>query len=105
PGPIVASRDAISGGRTWEHPGPTLFALEPYGRGLVTEREAFVPTRGGIAIFDLGKRGADLGVLEVGMLPRDMRDEFPVPYGNLIPIPGRGLIALSATTITFWRKR
>ncbi len=105
PGPIAAVRDARSGGRVWEHPGPTLFALEPFGRALVTDREVFVPTRGGIAVYDLQKGGADRGVLEVGMLPRDMREEFPVPYGNLVPVPGRGLIALSATTITYWRRK
>lgn len=105
PGPIVAARNARTGGRAWEHPGPTLFALEPFGRGLVTQREVFVPTRGGIAIYDLTEGGADLGVLEVGMLPRDMRDEFPVPYGNLVPVPGRGVLAVSATTITYWKTR
>ena len=47
------------------------------------------------------------------LLARYDRDDIPValrktapqaPYGNLIPGPGRGLVAVSASTIAFWAK-
>jgi len=125
PGSLVVVYDAVSaGGVTWPRDeererrrkelwsggSPTGFGAEPYGRALVTAAEVFVPQAHGIAIYELEDRNGD-GSHYLGVLNREDLDESQAlvaperPYGNLIPIPGRGLVSVSATTIAFWERK
>ncbi len=122
PGSIVVVREAVVGERgllwprtdkpdprgaeVWRGISPTGFGAEPYGRALVTAEEVFVPQAHGIAVFELVDRNGD-GSHYLGVLNREdmgAKDAPERPYGNLIPIPGRGLLAVSATTIAFWER-
>jgi hypothetical protein len=94
----------------WREESPTGFGPDPYGRALVTREEVFVPTYYGIAIYELQDRDGDgthyLGVLDKeDMLVRAALEPPEKPYGNLIPLPGRGFAAVSATTIAVWVRR
>ncbi len=103
PGPIVAVWDPLQRVERWRETGPTRDGLELFGRALVTPEEVFVSTPGGIAIYDLAS-GEDLGVLDHKDLPEGLRATLTAPFGNLIPIPGKGILAVSATTVTFWKR-
>jgi hypothetical protein len=126
PGSIVVVHEAITGKRgidwprsdepdpraaeVWRGISPTGFGAEPYGRALVTAAEIFVPQAHGIAIYELVDRDGDgshfLGVLNRSAMGPKLEPTAPErPYGNLIPIPGRGLVSVSATTVAFWKKR
>jgi hypothetical protein len=68
-----------------------------------------VPTAQGIVIYEVFDRNGDqshyLGILNREDIPAGMQDAPPQPYGNLIAIPGRGLVAVSATTIAVWARK
>ncbi len=124
PGPMVVVHHALGDDQVWpqdaERPlrakelwtggSPTGFGPEPYGRALVTEAEIFVPQADGIAIYELFDRDAN-GSHFLGLLNRDDMDTAtakqapPRPFGNLIPIPGQGIVAVSATTVAFWKRK
>lgn len=98
PGSIATRRDISSLAQVWGAVPSTAFGSGTYGESLCTAGELFVPTREGILVFDLesGKRSALLH--HEAEEPNAMR-----PYGNLIPVPGRGLLAVGATTVSYWR--
>lgn len=106
PGPMTVTLGALDGTwdeHCWRAVDPTGLS-EPFGRGLVTEGEIYVPTRAGIVVLDPAT-GRDLAVLDRTHIPEELRDlAAEMPYGNLIPVPGRGLVAVSATTISYWSK-
>jgi len=101
----VVGLDPATGTVRWERALPGGGPAEPYGRALVTAGEVYVPTATGIARYRL-KDGADLPLLDLPSIPTDLRDLLRPeerPFGNLVPIPGRGLVAVNATSISFWR--
>ena len=96
--------------------GPFRAAVEV--RGLATgtrelgplDPHHLVPQAHGIAIYELVDHDGDgshfLGVLNRASMGPGLEPTAPErPYGNLIPIPGRGLVSVSATTVAFWKKR
>jgi len=94
----------------WEGISPTGFGAQPYGRALVTTEEIYVPQEHGIAVFELEDRNGDgshfLALLDEGAFdPKLVGKIEGRPYGNLIPIPGKGLVAVNATSIAFWARR
>jgi hypothetical protein len=100
----VVGIDAFGQGTLrWQGASPTG-AETPYGRALLTPREVLVPTTAGIAIFDpAGGRSLGLAVLEAQ--PEATREILPegiVPFGTLVPWPGRGLVALNEAWIALW---
>jgi hypothetical protein len=97
--------DRSDGG--WWGASTTGWGAAPYGRALLTAAEVFVPTRHGIVVYDLAS-GRDLGLLDEATLPPARRDALPEDvclYGNLVPVPGRGLLAVNGSVIAYWRKR
>ncbi|MGE0190706.1 MAG: hypothetical protein AB7T63_01580 [Planctomycetota bacterium] len=103
PGPLAIARDLVSGRVVWQgHPGLATLT-QPYGTALLTASEVLVPTREGIVRF-----ARDDGRL-LALEDRHDLDEPaaagdpPLPYGNLVPLPGGGLLAVSATTVSCWR--
>ncbi len=121
PGPLVTvydagtpnlawPRDARELRSLWEGISPTGFGAQPYGRALVTDGEIYVPQEHGIAVFELEDRNGDgshfLTLLDQRAFGLKPGEDVPGrPYGNLIPIPGKGLVAVSATTVAFWAPR
>jgi hypothetical protein len=104
PGPVAVARDLLSMADPWAEPSPTGFGARPYGRALLTEGELFVPLREGIAVF-APRDGSLRAVLDRDDVPAEFRDYAPeTPYGNLIPVPGQGLLSVSATTVAFWAR-
>lgn len=101
PGPIVSVWDPLRRIERWRETGSTRDGIEIYGRGLVTDDLVYISTPGGIALYDLAT-GADAGTLDIEDVPENARRPGMVVSGNLIPVPGRGLLAVSATSITFW---
>jgi hypothetical protein len=93
----------------WKGIGPTGYGAQPYGRALMTETEVFVSQEHGIAVFELIDKDGDgnlLGLLDMSRVPEAMRKGMRGrPYGNLIPVPGGGLVAVNATSIACWRPR
>ncbi|MDA1194305.1 MAG: hypothetical protein O2894_03905 [Planctomycetota bacterium] len=118
PGPIVtvyaAPRDELAWPleqrefrALWDGISPTGFGAQPYGRAAVTAAEVFVPQEHGIAVFELEDRDGNgshfLALLDAGSIPEALRTRMRGrPYGNLIPVPGRGLAVVSATSVAFW---
>ncbi len=96
--------------KLWEEHSVDGFGPDPYGRALVTAGEVFVPTYYGIAIYELFDRDRNgthyVGILNTKDIPAKLREIAPeAPFGNLIPIPGKGILAVSATTIAYWERR
>ena len=93
----------------WKGIAPTGYGAQPYGRALVTETEVFVSQEHGIAVFELVDRGGDgnlLALLDMSRVPKPLRAGMRGrPYGNLIPVPGGGLVAVNATSIACWRPK
>lgn len=109
PAPMVAGVDALyfenDQRRIWGSMSPTGFGAETYGKGLLTETEVFVPTRHGIAVYD-PVSGADLGLLDASTLGPDRPlPEGTLPYGALIPVPGKGILAVNGTMVAYWARR
>lgn len=118
PGPILTVYDAGTPNLAWpreakelrslwEGISPTGFGAQPYGRALLTSQEIYVPQEHGIAVFELEDRDGDgshfLALLDQGAFDPKLRGTVQGrPYGNLIPIPGKGLVAVNATSIAFW---
>lgn len=102
PGPVAVARNLLTMADPWAEPSPTGFGGRPYGRALLTREELFVPLREGIAVFS-ARDGALRAVLDRDDVPVEFRAYAPeTPYGNLIPVPGRGILSVSATTVAFW---
>lgn len=120
PGPLVTVYDAWTPDLVWpkkaaelralwEGISPTGFGAQPYGRALLTTREIYVPQAHGIAVFELVDANGDgshfLTLLDRGAFGAVEPRGRARPYGNLIPVPGRGLVSVSATTVAFWGTR
>ena len=121
PGPLVTVYDAGTPNLAWprearelrsiwEGISPTGFGAQPYGRALVTQGEIYVPQEHGIAVFELEDRDGDgshfLTLLDQRAFGAPAQQEQRGrPYGNLIPIPGKGIVAVNATTVAFWARR
>ena len=118
PGPILTVYDAGTPNLAWPREAkelhalwdgisPTGYGAQPYGRALLTASEIYVPQEHGIAVFELEDRNGDgthfLALLDEGAFDPKIRAAVKGrPYGNLIPIPGKGLVAVNATSIAFW---
>ena len=68
-----------------------------------------MPQEHGIAVFELEDRNRDgshfLALLDQNAFdPKLAASVQGRPYGNLIPIPGKGLVSVNATSIAFWAK-
>jgi hypothetical protein len=101
----VVAMDAETLSLAWERPLPDGGAPEPRGRALVTEGEVLVPARHGIARYRLAD-GGDLPFLGLDALPPETRSllasEDERPWGNLVPVPGRGVLAVDSNSVAFW---
>jgi hypothetical protein len=106
PAAIAQGIDALRPGWTWwKAIATTGDGPEPFGTGLLTRGELFVPTRHGISVFGL-EDGRDLATLDAATIPPRWREllSADVPLsGNLIPVPGLGVIALSGSHAVYWR--
>jgi hypothetical protein len=89
----------------WERALPDGGAPEPRGRALATEGEVLVPTRNGIARYRLAD-GGELPFLGFEAVPPDRRTLFASederPWGNLVPVPGRGVLTVDSNSVAFW---
>jgi len=98
----VIALDPATGDLRWARALPDGGPPEPYGRAAVTADAVFVPTRGGIAAFRLSD-GSDLPFAGPDALPEEAD---PVPLsGNLVVVPGRGLLAVNSRFAALWRGR
>lgn len=108
PHTAVVGLDPATGSMRWERALPVTRDPEPYGRALVTAGEVYVSTRDGIARYRV-EDGADLPFLDAAAIEKDGGDasdaygETFQPVGNLVPIPGHGLVALNPESISIWR--
>ena len=104
PAPVVVAR-VVSPPRTrWSATPSTGLGASTFGRALVTAREVFVPTHGGVEVFDLAT-GEERTLLNLRDVPKEAREALPRPYGNVIPLPGKGFITLSTTSVAFWKRK
>jgi hypothetical protein len=100
----VVGMDPATGVVRWERAMPFGGIPEPFGLALVTQDEAFVPTALGIARFALAD-GKDRAPLDETAIPASSaRLLYPdeTLYGNLVPVPGRGVIAVNESDVAFW---
>jgi hypothetical protein len=116
PGKVIVGLEPLHGFKRWAFPAATGRGSVPHGRAVLTEREAFLPTRHGILVIDLsgalgggGPAGAqgpsERALLEGPPAPAPQADLFAgLAYGNLVPLPGEGLFSVNTTHVTFWRK-
>ena len=106
PGKVIVGLDPLHGFKRWAFPTATGRGSVPYGRAVLTEREAFVPTRHGLMVVDLA--GTIEGAALLTAAPPAAPGRFlaaDLAYGNLVPLPGEGLLAVNNTHVTFWVKR
>ena len=64
-----------------------------------------MPTRHGISVFGL-QDGRDLATLDAATIParwRELLSSDVLLSGNLVPVPGLGVIALSGSHAVYWR--
>jgi hypothetical protein len=109
PGPVVVGLDALEEGvLRWQAASGTGSG-EPYGRGLLTEREVFVPTAQGIDVFDVvgASAGRHLATLDRSRLSAEARPTLPESAalaGALAPLPGLGLVAVDEAWVFVWAR-
>ncbi len=107
PAPIAVALDALRPPRVlWTATATTGDGGEPYGRAVATDAELFVPTRHGISVYSTVD-GRDRATLDVSNLPDEWASLLPTdvgPYGNLIAVPGKGLLAVNESLVAFWRR-
>ena len=102
----VVGIDALSrhGAVRWERALPFGDVPEPFGTALVTEDLVYVPTASGIARYRVAD-GADVEPIDARAIP--VR-RAPLLYaterlwGNLVPVPGRGLVCVNEGYVSFW---
>ena len=104
PAPVVVARDVWPPRKRWSATTSTGLGAATFGRALVTRGEVIVPTRAGIEVYDLAS-GAERALLDLEDVPDKVREELPRPYGNIVPVPGRGFVAVSTTSIAFWKRK
>lgn len=106
PHTAVVALDPATGAMRWERALPSGEEPEPYGRALLTEGEVYVPTRDGIARYRVAD-GSELPPLDRAAISDEDRaylSESDRPVGNLVPIPGQGLVAVDVDAVTIWRR-
>ena len=100
----VAGLDPYTGELRWARPLPFGREPEPFGEALVARDEVLVPTANGIARYALAD-GSDRPALDASSVPaarlHRLREEEML-YGNLIPVPGKGFLAVHADGVAFW---
>jgi hypothetical protein len=100
----VAGLDPATGELRWERALPFGGEPEPFGDALVARDEVLVPTARGIARYALAD-GADRPALDRTSIPqsrlRTLR-EREILFGNLVPVPGLGVLAVNADGVAFW---
>lgn len=110
PHTAVVGLDPATGAMRWERALPFATEAEPFGRALVTAGEVYVPAPGGIARYRV-LDGTELPSLDRAALEADGQSPFDpeghelMPIGNLVPIPGEGLVAVSTSSVSIWRAR
>jgi outer membrane protein assembly factor BamB len=117
PGKVIVGLEPLHGFKRWAFPAATGRGSVPHGRAVVTEREAFLPTRHGLLVIDLAgllEGGAPAAAARPSERPFLTGPPSPAPradlfaglaYGNLVPLPGEGLIAVNNTHVTFWTRK
>lgn len=103
PPPVVVTRTVWPPRFRWSAPTSTGLGAYTFGRALVTQGEVFVPTRAGIQVYDLAT-GKERALLDLEDVPEAVRPDLPRPYGNLVPVPGKGIVAVSTTSISYWKR-
>jgi outer membrane protein assembly factor BamB len=109
PHTAVVGLDPATGELRWERALPFATRPEPYGRALLTNDEVYVSTENGIARYRV-QDGEEIPLLDGASVQRDggsLEDAYGrryEPIGNLIPIPGTGIVAVNADSISIWRK-
>jgi hypothetical protein len=86
----------------WQRALPFGDLPEPFGVAMLTETEVLVPSAKGIARYRL-KDGADVPPLDDTTIPASAA-LYPAEhlYGNLVPVPGRGFVAVNEAYLSFW---
>jgi|GEM_PF-2072687 len=94
---VVVAVDALSGRLRWERALPFGALPEPLGVAVIAGDDVFVPTAKGIARYALADGADRPSIVADG-------DDDDEAYGNLVPVPGRGLVAVAASRVTFWMR-
>jgi hypothetical protein len=108
PAPLVSGLDPLTladrGG--WHGASPTGWGAESYGQAVLADDAVYVPTWNGIAVYDVAD-GRDVGLLDLEGVPPARRRLLPpdiVLSGNLVPVPGHGLLALNGRSLVYWSR-
>lgn len=104
PGPLATARDLVTGRMPWDAQAGLAAGTRSYGASLLTTDALWVPTREGLAVFALPD-GARRALRTGGLHEGSAWTQPTLPYGNLVPVGGEGLLAVSATTVSYWRSR
>jgi hypothetical protein len=109
PPPMVVVLDALAplGGELWRGVSTTGQGAETYGRALLTAHEVVVPTAYALVVYDL-LGGKVLQTADASVVPETFRTGFapgPGPFGNLIPVPDRGILAVGEDRIALWHRQ
>ncbi len=109
PHTAVVALDPATGLLRWERALPFASRPEPFGRALVTTEEVYVSTQFGIARYRV-RDGAELSILDGAAVAKEggsLEDAYGrayEPIGNLIPIPGKGIVTVNPSSMSIWRK-
>jgi hypothetical protein len=108
PGPVVVGLDALEQGvLLWRAAAPGGGGSIPCGRAMATTTEVLVPTWDGIAVYETRANGRLLAFLDLTTRDPAIEGRLPAdafPYGNLLPVPGRGFVALGPDGPAYWRR-
>ncbi len=109
PPPIAVGLDALSPRRppVWRAVSTTGHGAEPWGRALLTSKELVVSTADGLVVLDAAT-GHDLATVDASRTPEswaDILSSGAKPFGNLVPIPGVGILAVGSRLVTGWAAR
>lgn len=107
PGNVIAGLEPVYGRVIWSSPVATGRAPVATGRGVLTQREAYLPTSRGLLVIDLAAPPEQrrVGLLGEGLFPADEPGPPALWTGNLVPLPGQGLLAVNLTHLAFWLRR
>jgi hypothetical protein len=103
----VVGLDPDTGAQRWQRALPFGDEPEPFGEALLTQTEAWVPTARGIARFALAD-GKEAPSVEPSLVPEDrarLLDAEEMLFGNLVPAPGQGILAVGADGLVLWAFR
>ncbi|MFO0933264.1 MAG: PQQ-binding-like beta-propeller repeat protein [Planctomycetota bacterium] len=85
----------------WERALPFGGIPEPFGLAALAGDDVFVPTAKGIARYAL-LDGADRPSIEAPAEDGEGAYGLEEAYGNLVPVAGRGLVAVAPSRVTFY---